>query len=269
MVYRRRWAGLPPERVVAEVAALRSRYGVTDVGFQDEIFFVDGRRTLAIAEGLLASGVAVTWTAAARVEEVTRLTDAERALLRRSGLRKLVIGAESGEPEVLARIHKGIEASQILEAATALHRAEIAGHFNFIVGFPFDETPTEVETTLRTVREVMRFPRHAFALFYYAPYPGSPIFEEMARARRAELPATLDGWAAFDYVRRPGSWVSPATHRAVEDFKFYGRAARLTGVLRPLGLVARTRHARGLYAMPVERWVGNFVRRRVLGHADI
>ena len=271
MVYRRRWAGLPAERVLDELGRLTRTHAITDVGMQDEIFFVDARRGLAIAEGFLAHAMGFTWTATARVEEILRFTPDELAMLRRSGLRKLVIGAESGEPEVLARIRKGIEATQILESAVALEAAGIAGHFNFIVGFPFDEAADEVRTTLQTIRELVRTTHgHEFALFYYAPYPGSPIFEEMAARQVAELPRTLEGWARFDYVRRPGSWMSPATHRAVENFKFYeGLLPRARGPLRPLAGIARWRSRHGVFALPVERVVGNFVRRRILGHADL
>ncbi|MFN7976243.1 MAG: radical SAM protein [Acidobacteriota bacterium] len=271
MVFKRRWAGLSVERVVGELARLTTDHGITDVGFQDEIYFVDPRRSIAISEGFLTRGLRFTWTATARVEEILRFGPDGLDLFRRSGLRKLIIGAESGEPEVLARIRKGIEADQILEAAVALDDAGIAGHFNFIVGFPFDEAPEEVTTTLRTIDALVTKTRlHEFALFYYAPYPGSPIFDEMAARRAAELPRTLEAWGRFDYVRRPGSWMSPASFKAVEDFKFYrGLAPRARGILRPLAALASLRNRSGVYALPVERVLGNFVRRRVLGHADL
>ena len=270
MVYRRRWAGLAAERVIDELTHLIPSHGIKDVGFQDEIFFVNAKRSLAIAEGLLRTEP-ITWTATARVEEILRFEPSELTLLKRSGLRKLVIGAESGEPEVLARIRKGIEAEQIIESARALQRADITGHYNFIVGFPFDESPDEVQTTLRTIRELKgQAPEHEFALFYYAPYPGSPIFEEMARRHPDELPKTLSEWARFDYVRNPGSWMSPSTHRSVEDFKFYrGLAPRASGLLSPLAVLARFRNAHDFYRLPLERLLGNFVRRRLLGQADI
>lgn len=271
MVFKRRWAGLPAERVIDELSHLVPRLGATDVGFQDEIYFVDAKRSLAVSEAMLARGIRFTWTATARVEEILRFTPGERKLLAASGLRKLIIGAESGEPEVLARIRKGIEAAQILEAATALEEAGIQGHFNFIVGFPFDEAPHEVETTLDTIRAITsRCTRHEFALFYYAPYPGSPVFEEVARQKLTAIPSTLDEWGRFDYVRQPGSWMAPGSFRKVEDFKFYaGVAPRARGVLRPLAHVAALRNRRRDYRFPVERILGNFVRRRVLGHADI
>ena len=97
-------------------------------------------------------------------------------------------------------------------------------------------------------------------IFYFRPYPGSPITDEAVAAGHV-LPSTLEEWADFDFIGAAGPWVSPELFRRVERFKFYQRLgwSRRRPWLRPLQALARWRCDRERYALPVEKVVADWL----------
>jgi anaerobic magnesium-protoporphyrin IX monomethyl ester cyclase len=218
-VYERQWVGLPPGRVVAEIAELHARHGFADVNFQDETFFTGRGRVEAIAEGLLAAGLGVSWAATMRADQGVRLPEDSLALCRRSGLRRVLMGVESGSPETLKRIRKDTTLEQVFESAERLARHGIAGHFPFIVGFP-GEDEASIQASLDVAKRLRAIsPDFQTPFFYFKPYPGTPLTDE-AVALGFRLPSSLDEWADFDFGDgEAGPWVSARSFEQVERFK--------------------------------------------------
>jgi anaerobic magnesium-protoporphyrin IX monomethyl ester cyclase len=253
-VYKRRWVGLAPERVGEEAEALWKRYHFTDLAFQDETFFTFEKRVVAIAEQFLSRNLRFTWTATLRADQADRLGEGVLALCRRSGLRRVMIGVESGSQEMLDWMSKDITVEQVLFAADQCRRQGIGAIFPFIVGFP-SESDESVEATLRLVK-TLRSMSSSFEtpIFYYQPYPGSRIAADVVAAGY-QLPSTLEEWANFDFVGAWPPWVSPEKHTLVERFKFYNRFAwgPSTWPRRPLQAIARWRCSRDFYRLPLEK----------------
>jgi len=255
-VYGRRWVGLAPERVGAEVEALWHRYAFTDLAFQDETFFTFDKRVGAIAEEFLSRGLHFTWTATLRADQAERLGEDVLALCVRSGLRRVMIGVEAGSQEMLDWMSKDIKVEQVLGAAEQCRRHGIGAIFPFIVGFP-GETQTSVKASLHLINRLRSMsPKFETPVFYYQPYPGSRIAAD-AVAAGYRLPASLEEWADFDFIGSWGPWVTPEKHSLVERFKFYNRFAGgpTSWWRRPLQVLARWRCARDLYQLPVEKLV--------------
>jgi anaerobic magnesium-protoporphyrin IX monomethyl ester cyclase len=97
-------------------------------------------------------------------------------------------------------------------------------------------------------------PRFETPIFYFKPYPGSRITEEVVRQGH-QLPQTLEAWADFDFVGSSGPWVTPERYQMIERFKFYNRFAwgSESWSRRPLQWVARWRCRRDFYDLPVEK----------------
>jgi hypothetical protein len=97
-------------------------------------------------------------------------------------------------------------------------------------------------------------------IFYFKPYPGTPLTDDAVRDGY-NLPCTLDDWSRFDFIGSAGPWVSPEKHRLVERFKFYQRIAWTPGTLwsRPIRRLARWRLERDAYALPVEKMLGDWL----------
>ena len=220
-VYRRQWVGLPPARIGDELADLWRRHRFVDVNFQDETFFTRTDRVDAIAESLLAHRLPISWAATMRADQGERLPDDVLARCRRSGLRRALVGVESGSPATLRRIRKDITVEQVFVTAEKLRRHGIAGQFPFIVGFP-DEPPESIDASLDVALRLRAMsPDFRTPFFYFRPYPGATLTEEAVQ-NGYRLPASLDEWAAFDFVgsaRTP--WLSAEAQRRIERFKFY------------------------------------------------
>ncbi len=260
-VYGRKWVGLEPTRMALRLRELWERYRFDDVNFQDETFFTRARRVQAFAEQLIDSGLEVTWAATMRADQGVRLPEAVWARCRQSGLRRLLVGVESGSNEMLRRIHKDIRIEQVFHTVERMLRHGIAGHFPFIVGFP-DESDASIRATLACAKRLRSLsPGFLTPIYYFKPYPGSELVRD-AVARGFQLPQTLEEWSGFDYVAGlPGPWVTPQKFRLIERFKFFQelaakRPSASRGLLQQL---ARYRLRRDEYRWPVEmllsRWL--------------
>jgi radical SAM superfamily enzyme YgiQ (UPF0313 family) len=252
-VYGRNWKGMAPSRLGDEIEMLWRRHGFTDLNFQDETFFTHQHRVAAICEEFLRRGLRFTWAGTLRADQGVRLPGETWDLCVKSGLRRVLVGVETGSSAMMKRILKDTTVDNVLEtAAKCLHHG-IAVIFSFIVGFP-GESDEAVEDTLALVKTLRAMsPTFETPIFYYKPYPGSPLAHEV----RDRMPVTLEDWAGFDYVAgAAGAWVSPEVYRRVERFKFYNRVAwgRETPLRRPLQKVARWRARNDNYSLPVEKF---------------
>jgi radical SAM superfamily enzyme YgiQ (UPF0313 family) len=260
-VYGRKWVGLEPIRMAARLKELWDRYHFDDVNFQDETFFTKAGRVEALADRIVASGMKITWAATMRADQGIRLPEAVWARCKQSGLRRLLVGVESGSNEVLKRIRKDIKIEQVYETAEKMLRFGIAGHFPFIVGFP-EESDADIQASLDCAKRLRSMsPDFLTPIYYFKPYPGSALVIE-AVARGFRLPETLEEWATFDYVAgEPGPWVSAEKFELIERFKFFHELAwkRVSRGKRMLQQLARYRCSTDNYRWPVEmlftRWL--------------
>jgi radical SAM superfamily enzyme YgiQ (UPF0313 family) len=259
-VYNRKWVGLAPERMGEEIETLWRRYGFDDLSFQDETYFTYAPRVAAVAEEILRRGVRTTWAATMRADQGERLSEEILATCRRSGLRRVIIGVEAGSQEMMDRIQKDIKLEQVFVSAEKCRRHGVKVIFPFIVGFP-DETEESIRASLDVAKRLRALsPDFETPIFYFKPYPGSPLTDEAVRDGYT-LPCTLDEWARFDFIGCAGPWVSAEVHRQVERFKFYQRIAWAPGSpwSRPVRALARWRLRRDAYSLPIEKTLGEWL----------
>lgn len=228
--------------------------GATDVNFQDETFFTDRSRTLEIAEGLAEHDLGISWAATMRADQGCRLTDDDWQLLKRSGLRKLLIGVEAGSERMLKRLGKDITLEQVDEVAHRCRHADIAATYPFIYGLP-GELPEDLKASLSLARHLKSLNwQNTTPFFCYKPYPGSALTDEIV-AEGHTLPTSLEGWADFDYVTTTSPWVDETTERRVRRFAFFNQIgwSRPRLLASPLQALARWRCRRSFFAFPLEK----------------
>lgn len=253
-VYSRGWESLDPERMGEEIEYLWRKCGFIDLSFQDETFFTYRKRVTAIAEQFLRRNLSFTWTGTLRADQAERLTDDELSLYVRSGLRRVMVGVESGSQDMLNWMDKDITVDEVLNTAKKCVRHGIGAIFPFIVGFP-GESDESVQASLDLVKRLRAMsPSFETPIFYYKPYPGSRISLEVSK-NGYQMPETLEEWAEFDYVGSSGPWVSADKYRRVERFKFYNRMAwgEQSPHRRPLQIIARWRCRNDNYSFPIEK----------------
>ncbi len=260
-VYGRKWVGLEPARMALRLRELWDRYRFDDLNFQDETFFTRRDRVQTFAEHLVESGIRISWAATMRADQGVRLPDEVWKLCKQSGLRRLLVGVESGSDQMLKRIRKDIRIEQVFETAEQMLRYRLAGYFPFIVGFP-DESDADIQASLDCAKRLRSMsPDFLTPIYYFKPYPGSALVIEAVQ-RGFRLPDTLEAWSEFDYVAgEPGPWVSSAKFQLIERFKFFHELAwkRITPGKRLWQRLARYRCRKDQYHFPIEmmfsRWL--------------
>jgi radical SAM superfamily enzyme YgiQ (UPF0313 family) len=261
-VFGRGWSGLAADRVVEETTDLWRRHRYTDLGLQDETFFTSSARVHAIVDGWSRAGVDFTWYATMRADQGRRLDEEVLRDCRRSGLRRVVLGLESGHQPTLDRIRKDISLDDVWTTTERLVKHQIGAMIGVIVGFP-DEPEESVRNSLRVARELRAMsPDFEVNVFSYKPYPGNPLADQLA-SQGYPMPSTLEEWARFDYVGSESDLLDPGLRSAVESFKFFQRIGyghKRRGVAGAVQRVAKWRVENNVYALPIERWIASRLR---------
>ncbi|MEM7103602.1 MAG: radical SAM protein [Bacteroidota bacterium] len=255
-VYKRGWTALQPERMGEELEFWKKKFNFTDINFQDETFFTKRKRVVAISEEFINRNLQTTWAGTMRADQGFRLKEEEFDLCKKSGLRRVLVGVESGSQEMMDWLMKDIKIEQVYDTARRCAERDIAVIFPFIVGFP-GESEDSVRSTLKTALELNSMhPLFTTPIFYFKPYPGSKITQDVV-AKGYQLPQTLSEWSDFDYIGSSGPWVSKAKFELIERFKFYNKVAgrRQNILTKPLQAIAQLRCKMNFFAMPIEKLV--------------
>ncbi|HEU6444733.1 MAG TPA: radical SAM protein [Gaiellaceae bacterium] len=181
-----------PANVLDEVEETLARYRPTRIRIEDETFGLHMGRTKAILEGIIARGFhhRVRFSAQTRVD---RVDDEFMRLLKTANFELLELGVETGNPEVLRKIKKGITLEQV-ERAVALARANgLKVWCKFILGHP-DETRAEIRDTIDFIAKINP---HQLSVSIMTPFPGTPI-HEMALRGEGGYRLLSGGWEDFD-----------------------------------------------------------------------
>lgn len=216
-IYNRRWSGFPPDRVLHDIKFLLRETGARSVEFYDNNFFVNDARSRAIAKRLLDARLDILWSAEARPDKMAGYDDDMLALLAKSGLKWVFIGAESGHNAVLELMERDHTEADILEAAENLHRYDIQVTFSFNLGYP-GEPADNFARTEKLCRELRRInPDTEIMVYITTAYDGTPAFHRAGLA--AKKTDSLPDWAHLD--QRSGhrkAWLPAAYSRKLHHF---------------------------------------------------
>jgi len=221
----RKWVAQSPDRVGQVLEKFSLLYRADAVQFHDMDFFISESRTQAIADRLTPLGM--SWWALGRVDELMRYKDATWAAMRRSGLKMVFCGAESGSTEMLKRMNKGGTASADLtiELARRMKSHGIVPEFSFVVGNPPDPE-ADLSQTLSFIRRIKQInDATEIILYVYSPVPMDGTFYEAAQHQGFQFPETLEGWVSdrwqtFALRRDPSTpWSHGEVRQKVRDFE--------------------------------------------------
>ena len=253
-VYNRKWTAISPEIMVNKLAELQERYNFTDVNLQDETYFTYRDRVIEVSERMIEKGLTFTWAATMRADQGSRMSVEDFKICAKSGLRRLLIGVESGSQEMMDWLKKDIKIEQVYMCAERCKDLGIAVQFPFIVGFP-EETDESIRETVKVALELNSMhPNFHTPIFYFKPYPGTTITQNVVKDGY-KLPETVHEWSDFDFVGSSGPWVSEEKYDFFEKFKFYLKFAYSNQKLiyKPLQLLARWRCKHKYFNIPIEK----------------
>ncbi|MBF0623450.1 MAG: radical SAM protein [Magnetococcales bacterium] len=140
-----------PERMVATLAFLKDRYGVTHFSFVDDNFLINKNRTKAFCRLLLDRGLNIHWYPS--TAQVNSLDRESVALMARSGCDGIAVAIESGSKEVQKMIRKRVRLDHAREMMTAMREHGMNAQALFMFGFP-GETLAQMEETIHYARSL-------------------------------------------------------------------------------------------------------------------
>jgi radical SAM superfamily enzyme YgiQ (UPF0313 family) len=266
-VYNRKWTSISAKRMGEELEKLYFKYQFTDLNFQDETFFTYKKRVLEIANEFINRKLHFSWAATMRADQGVRLSIEDFKLLKKSGLRRLLIGVESGSQDMMDWMKKDIKLEQVFECASRCQNLGISVIFPFIVGFP-NESKKSIEETVKVAKNLNGMSSHfSTPIFYFKPYPGTQITFDIVEDEGYQLPKTTEQWSNFDYIGSSGPWVSNKKYAFFERFKFYLKLAysKQHFLLKPFQLLAKLRCNFDFYKFPIEKKLANlFIKKEEL-----
>jgi radical SAM superfamily enzyme YgiQ (UPF0313 family) len=163
------------ENVVAEMVALRRRYGVANFPFWDDAFTARRSRLNDLCDAILAEPElrGVTWTCITPGVMV-KPRDLER--MRKAGCVAVNFGIESGDPKVLKAIQKGQRPEHVTAAVQAAKAAGMLTIVNFMFGFP-NEGVAELQNTQALMEALAPSTDFFNNRGVLVPFPGTGIYD--------------------------------------------------------------------------------------------
>ena len=160
-----------PERVVNEIQLLSEKWGIKEVFIHDDTLNLKRDWCMEIFELIIKRGLnTLKYKCPFRANE--KLVDIELLdLAKRAGVWLIFYGVESGNQEMLDRMHKNLTKDEIRRAFRLTHEAGIQTTASFIVGHPGE--------TLQTIKETRKFAEELkpFWLGFsrLTPFPGTEV----------------------------------------------------------------------------------------------
>lgn len=273
--YKRRFNAYRVERVVDDLAELVPRYNIEHVPLFDSNFLVDRKRAVAIARGIIASGVKFQWDFQTSTDFLALMSDDDVRLLAESGVHHIGFGTESASQEVLALMNKRFQhVEQMVETARKTYLAGIHVVFNIILGYP-GETEAHRQQTFRVMSDIAReYPNISFSPNIFTPYPGIPIWPQLKEMGVRE-PQSLEEWEILALGTNVLPWLRGEElrrlRRSLEYFLLNNQIRKVTrkipwarrGVQRILGAPVRWRIGKSRYSFPWELWLSRAVEKVV------
>lgn len=215
--HQRKHRVMDPEKVLNQMTRVVKDYGIQGFVFGDDNFFIDLNWAHNILERVVESTLNFhIGKLLIRADTVCRLDKDFLDLLVRAGVKRVVIGAESGSPRILRLIKKRITTEEIIESNRKLGPYPIGPAYLFMMGIP-TETPEEVKMSVRLSEQLMKEnPRATRAFNIYTPFPGTELYDMVVKMGFPE-PKRLEEWAGFNYRNIYGNtpWITPETRKLV------------------------------------------------------
>jgi radical SAM superfamily enzyme YgiQ (UPF0313 family) len=169
--FRRKFRVKSPARMLADMRAIASHYGIRAFDLVHDMFTVDRKRVAALCDHLIESGEHFTWTCSARTDCVD---DELLELMARAGCEAIFFGVETGSRRMQRIIDKDLDPDQARRAVAMAERHRVSTTVSLITGFP-EENADDLRDTIAIFMDSLRYPGSTPQLNVLAPLAGTPI----------------------------------------------------------------------------------------------
>jgi hopanoid biosynthesis associated radical SAM protein HpnJ len=215
------WRKRSTDDVAAELAWAKQNFPeVKEFFFDDDTFNIQKPRTIELCEKL--KPLKLTWSCTSRVT-----TDRETLkAMKDAGCRLLIVGFESGDPQILKNIKKGATVERARAFAKDCNDLGLTVHGDFILGLP-GETKESIRNTINFAKsldvETLQVSiAHAYPGTEFYDYAQANGFIKNAAAMSDEGGHQM---AHIEYPGLPTDYVLEMVHRFYDEYYFRPKAA--------------------------------------------
>ncbi len=148
-----------------------ARLGVKEILVYDDTFTINQRRVIDICKKIIERDIKIYWGIRARVDNVS---EEMLAMLKEAGCVRVNYGVESGDPEILKRLQKGITLEQAERAFYLTRKYGMDALAYFMIGCPGDKQQT-IERTRRFAEKLKPAYVHFTILM---PFPSTKVYAD-------------------------------------------------------------------------------------------
>ncbi|OGF26055.1 hypothetical protein A2303_04615 [Candidatus Falkowbacteria bacterium RIFOXYB2_FULL_47_14] len=214
--FKRKWTAYPAERVVDEIEYLVEKYNLSGIDIRDSNFFIDKERSRKIFQGIIEKKLKIALIDVnGRVDQLVRFDEEYWRLMEAAGVKEILVGAESGDQEMLDLIKKGITPEVTLECTKKAKKYNINIINSLMTNFPptTDDSvqikrdlKRELNNTAELARKMFEInPLTNIMLFFYTPYPGTPLYELCLKSG-FKAPQNFEDWGNNDLNTQTVPW---------------------------------------------------------------
>lgn len=207
-------------------------FGVKEFVVTDESFMLHRDRVFELCDTMMEKGLSkkVGWICQSRVDH----TEPEMlARMKKAGCRVISYGIESGNPQILKNIKKGITLERALQAVKWTNEAGILTDTNFIIGHPGDTR----ETINQTINFSVKLDPNMASFALLVPFPGTEV-SRMANNKEGGLKLISNDYARFGKQVGGAMELEDIPRSELEQFhrkayiRFYIRPSKIKNLFR-------------------------------------
>jgi radical SAM superfamily enzyme YgiQ (UPF0313 family) len=192
---------------------------VKEFFFDDDTFNIQKARTVELCEKLKPLGL--TWSCTSRV---TTDYDTLKAM-KDAGCRLLIVGYESGDPQILKNIKKGATVQRALDFTRDCHKLGLVVHGDFILGLP-GETRESIRNTIDFAKQL---DCETIQVSIAHAFPGTEFFDYAKEHGFITNEAMMDDgghqMAHIEYPGLPVEYVMEMVHKFYDEYFFRPKQA--------------------------------------------
>ncbi|HEY0565804.1 MAG TPA: hopanoid biosynthesis associated radical SAM protein HpnJ [Terriglobales bacterium] len=214
------WRKRNTDDVAAELAWAKEAFPyVKEFFFDDDTFNIQKARTIELCSKLKPLGL--TWSSTSRVT-----TDYETLkAMREAGARLMIVGYESGDPQILKNIKKGATVERARQFTKDAHKLGLTIHADFILGLPGESR----ESIRRTIDFAKEIDAETIQVSLAHAYPGTEFYD-FARehgfiiGNQAMVDESGHQMAHIEYPGLPREYVMEMVHKFYDEYYFRPKA---------------------------------------------
>jgi hopanoid biosynthesis associated radical SAM protein HpnJ len=214
------WRKRSSDRVAREMAKVKEYWpNLKEVFFDDDTFNIQKARTIELCSKL--KPLKMTWSCTSRVTTDYETLKAQKE----AGCRLLIVGYESGVPQILKNIKKGATVERARDFTRDCKKLGLVVHGDFIIGLP-GETPETIQQSIQFAKEL---DVETIQVSLAHAYPGTELYEfakENGFILNEQQMADDGGHqlAQLEYPGLPREMALEAVHRFYDEYYFRPKA---------------------------------------------